>query len=431
MVPCRSRNTLRWTVRSPGESAGAPGSALRHGRGAEHGRGCGAEHGRGCGMEGGREAGRSALLAEARGALIVAGCALVLVAALCGGLLLCLAPAPAQAVPTELQSVELQGEVKDQVDDLTAQAADLQAEIDALDTELEGYSESYNQMQLRLTDINNSLTTLRRQLNAAQSEHAYRMSKYEQRICALYKNGGGDEFLTLLLASDGLVDLVQRVRLVATLADRDQHLVDNLSESTAKLNALLAEIDEKKTEELAVRKQIEDQKDRIQTMLAEREATLGNVDSEITAVIQQEQQRQAYTGSLPQTDDEIINQFLQTAAYYIGVPYVWGGDRPSTGFDCSGYVAFVYAQHGVDLPHYSGYQAEMGTVVMPEDIQPGDLLAFGWPVHHVGIYLGDGLFIHAPRTGDVVSIWELNWKTNLSYIRRFDLKPRTGPPAVW
>jgi len=122
---------------------------------------------------------------------------------------------------------------------------------------------------------------------------------------------------------------------------------------------------------------------------------------------------------------------LETAAYYIGIPYVWGGDRPSTGFDCSGYTAYVYAQHGVDLPHYSGFQAEMGTPVMPEDIQPGDLLAFGIPVHHVGIYIGDGLFIHAPRTGDVVSIWELSWKTNLSYIRRFDLQPRYGEPAVW
>ena len=66
----------------------------------------------------------------------------------------------------------------------------------------------------------------------------------------------------------------------------------------------------------------------------------------------------------------------------------------------------------------------------PGDIQPGDLLAFGIPVHHVGIYLGNDLFIHAPRTGDVIKISHLSERTNLSAIRRFDLQPRTGAPWV-
>ena len=80
----------------------------------------------------------------------------------------------------------------------------------------------------------------------------------------------------------------------------------------------------------------------------------------------------------------------------MGIPYVWGGTRPSTGMDCSGFTRYVFKQHGVKLPHYSGYQAQMGIPVELADIQPGDLLAFGYPVHHVGIYIGDGLFIHTP-----------------------------------
>ena len=80
----------------------------------------------------------------------------------------------------------------------------------------------------------------------------------------------------------------------------------------------------------------------------------------------------------------------------MGIPYVWGGSKPSTGMDCSGFTRYVFKQHGVNLPHYSGYQAQMGVPVTLADIQPGDLLAFGFPVHHVGIYIGDGLFIHTP-----------------------------------
>lgn len=392
----------------------------------------------------------TSLLAEARGSLMAAGCVLVAVIALCTALLVCLSPTTAQAVPTDLQSIPLTGDAQNHVDALTQQAAAVQAEIDALDDQLEGYTESFNQLQLQLTEVNQQMTTLRRQLKAAQNDHAYRVRKYEDRICTLYKSGRDDEFLSLLLASEGLGDLIQRVRLIATLADHDKRVVENLEESTSELSALLAKIDEKKAEELVIRDQIEGQKEQIQTALAQRETALTDIDGEITAILKAEQDRQrnqvdhlrnavasilsgtqVYSGPLPQTESEILNQFLDTAAYYIGIPYVWAGDRPSTGFDCSGYVAYVYAQHGVSLPHYSGFQAQMGQLVMPEDIQPGDLLAFGLPVHHVGIYIGDGLFIHAPRTGDVVSVWELNWKTNLSAIRRFELQPRVGEPAVW
>ena len=69
---------------------------------------------------------------------------------------------------------------------------------------------------------------------------------------------------------------------------------------------------------------------------------------------------QSTMGLSPETESKIVDQFLETAAAYIGVIYVWGGDKPSTGMDCSGYTRFVYRQHGVNLPHYSGYQAVLG-----------------------------------------------------------------------
>jgi cell wall-associated NlpC family hydrolase len=373
-----------------------------------------------------------------------------LVALVGGALLLWLAAGAFAAIPPDLQSVPLYGDVKTQVDSLDVQAGYVQAEIDKLDGQLESYTESFNQMQLRLTDVNNQMSAYRRDLKAAQDDHAYRVAKFQDRICALYKSGGTDEFLSLLLDSTSLDDLVNRVRLVATLADQDKDLVANLDQSTKNLSGVLAHVDQSKQEELGLRKQIEDQQKQIQATLDERQTTLAGIDSQITVVIAKEKQRQQeeqarlrqaltallnggqiYSGPLPQTNSEILNQFLETAAYYIGIPYVWAGDRPSTGFDCSGYVAFVFRQHGVDLPHYSGYQAEMGYPVSLDQIQPGDLVAFGNPVHHVGIYIGDDLFIHAPRTNDVVKISHLSERTDLAAIRRFDLQPRSGPPAVW
>ena len=93
------------------------------------------------------------------------------------------------------------------------------------------------------------------------------------------------------------------------------------------------------------------------------------------------------------------------AKTYLGVPYVWGGDDPKTGLDCSGLVQQVYADLGYDLPRVSYEQARVGRpVASMAEAQPGDVLAFGSPVHHVGIYVGDGQMIEAPRPGLAVRI---------------------------
>jgi cell wall-associated NlpC family hydrolase len=96
------------------------------------------------------------------------------------------------------------------------------------------------------------------------------------------------------------------------------------------------------------------------------------------------------------------------AMRYLGVPYVWGGSSPS-GFDCSGFVMYVFAQVGISLPHYTVAQWDYpDSVSVPRnDLQPGDLVFFAG-LGHVGIYVGNGQFIHAPHTGDVVRIDSLS-----------------------
>ncbi len=94
-------------------------------------------------------------------------------------------------------------------------------------------------------------------------------------------------------------------------------------------------------------------------------------------------------------------RIVEAANQYLGVPYVWAGASPS-GFDCSGLTQYVLAKVGVDVPHSSRLQYMLGAPVSRGNLSPGDLVFFGDPVHHVGIFAGGGQFIHAPYTGEVV-----------------------------
>lgn len=92
------------------------------------------------------------------------------------------------------------------------------------------------------------------------------------------------------------------------------------------------------------------------------------------------------------------------ALRFRGTPYVWAGTTPS-GFDCSGFTRYAYARFGIDLPHSTYAQWGLGRHVTRSQLRPGDLVFFG--LGHVGLWLGNGKFIHSPHSGDVVSVERL------------------------
>ncbi len=94
---------------------------------------------------------------------------------------------------------------------------------------------------------------------------------------------------------------------------------------------------------------------------------------------------------------------VQFAYSQLGKPYVWGATGPS-GYDCSGLTGAAYRAAGVQLPRVSQSQWNAGSRIARADLQPGDLVFFYGDLHHVGLYIGDGRMIHAPRTGKNVEV---------------------------
>ena len=104
----------------------------------------------------------------------------------------------------------------------------------------------------------------------------------------------------------------------------------------------------------------------------------------------------------------ILSGVLEKAETMIGVPYLWGGNTPEEGLDCSGFVRYVYQKAaGILLPRLSAQISRKGKAIAQTDLHPGDLVFFNTPrgaATHVGIYVGENQFIHAPRTGAFIRI---------------------------
>ncbi len=116
------------------------------------------------------------------------------------------------------------------------------------------------------------------------------------------------------------------------------------------------------------------------------------------------------------------------ALSFIGVRYKWGGDSPDSGFDCSGLIRYVYAQvTGQPLPHNAKEMSQVGDTIDRAELQPGDLVFFNTlrrPFSHVGIYLGDSRFVHAPSRGGHVEISDMKnryWKSRYNGARRLPI----------
>lgn len=126
--------------------------------------------------------------------------------------------------------------------------------------------------------------------------------------------------------------------------------------------------------------------------------------------------------SVSQADAPAVNGIVDLAKKYLGTPYSWGGGGKSgpskgfgrgantVGFDCSSFIQFLYAKYGVDIPRVTYDQVKVGQKIDRQNLRPGDAVFFakGGDVGHVGMYIGNGKFIHAPRTGDVIKISSLD-----------------------
>jgi cell wall-associated NlpC family hydrolase len=131
----------------------------------------------------------------------------------------------------------------------------------------------------------------------------------------------------------------------------------------------------------------------------------------------------ANNGQTAKADNKAASQAAKYASKMVGKPYLYGGSTPS-GFDCSGLVQYSYQRAGVSVPRTTRSQLKAGIPVSPQALREGDLVFFdqeGRKYSHVGIYIGDGRFVHAPSSGKTVRVDRLDkryWQKHFTAARR-------------
>jgi peptidoglycan hydrolase CwlO-like protein len=333
--------------------------------------------------------------------------AAALVAGLLGLILLGAAVLPA-AAPAAPASVE----------DLEAQARDVRREVARLDHRAAVMTEKYNLARAALDEVNVRLLEARRDLERAQVELETAQALRGARLAAMYKSDGYSVLDVLFNLSD-LGEAGTQLGYFRSIDEADQETVTRIAAMEARIRGLARQIDADRAEALDKEMALREQQASIEDELVMRETLLADLDARVKKLLAQQARLDAAASArLAEAAGVDLATIHGTPAQiavvretmkYLGIPYVWAGASPSGGFDCSGLVLYVYAKFGVSFPHGATMQAHMGRPVSLAQAQPADLVFFGTPAfyHHVGIYIGNGLFIEAPHTGDVVKVSRL------------------------
>lgn len=341
-----------------------------------------------------------------------------------------------------------------EIEEKRSEAQLVLAQIQDLDGRLGLAIENYNGSMLKLSEIDGRLEATGQRLDIARKSNQVAQRRLSERLRALYMAEGASS-LEVMLGATTVEELMDRVETVERVSEHDTELVEmarGARQETSQREKKLE--DAYKSQQLIVAERDQKRRD-IENMIQDRERLAASIEDELEELIaaeaiRQEELKKAAERRLAAQREEAQRAEQQatqaapadapatsraspapapssgaspppapappppaakytgvvgTAMQFLGTPYVWGGSSPS-GFDCSGFVMYVYAKHGVSLPHHAATQYNYGAPVSRGELQPGDIVYFNG-LGHNGIYIGGGQFIHSPRTGDVVKISSL------------------------
>ena len=313
----------------------------------------------------------------------------------------------AVAVPME------QTEISVQADEESNSLEKVILNIQEYDNSIEEKMDKLEKLQKELDAKSEEIKVNEENIGSLEKDVEERDKLLAERLKEVQNSGGLKvtplKYMEAIFNSKNLLDAINNLNSIYKICKNDAELIEEAKEAKETLENIKVKIlDDKKQleedteyvkEELS---KLEEEKAKLIKYIEENSELLNVTNGTIVPI------------ELPDGISELTANLINTAQRYLGVPYLWGGTTPS-GFDCSGLMQYVFAKENISIPRTSQEQQKASEPIDINDVEPGDLVFNKESgATHVGMYIGNGLYIHAPHTGDVVKISTLS-TSNMKY----------------
>jgi peptidoglycan DL-endopeptidase CwlO len=290
-----------------------------------------------------------------------------------------------------------------------------QGRLMELEKDFELVVEEYNLVHEELTNLQVRIASAELVVRKIEQRMRTRQAAAIELATELYKSGRSLS-IEGVLSAQSLAELETKVNYLQTSGAAQARVFESLSIDRAVLDKRIEQLDEDRARALAAQNQVETLRSQIEAKVAEQQDEVDELRAQVEAAERRAAaaaQRAAAnapvvaSGGLDARPAPAPNARAQAAVdaalSQLGKPYHWGASGPDS-YDCSGLTMWAWGQAGVGLPHNSGSQYAATVRVDRGDWAPGDLLFFGSPIHHVGMYIGNGQMVEAPYSGNVVRV---------------------------
>ncbi|GLO67068.1 MULTISPECIES: C40 family peptidase [Oceanobacillus] len=336
--------------------------------------------------------------------------------------------------------------IKADLSDAESEIADVLIELEELNKEIERVDKALKENENKMDETQDKISEQEAEVEKLEEEIAEleeaiekRYEILKERAISLQQSGGEITYLEVIFGAQDFGDFINRVQAVNKITDSDTSLIeqqeadkkevetkqdevvsklDDLKEMEVEIKGMLATIEEQKSENEVKKDDLKEKEDNLVAMKNELE-----VEDSKLATLEKDVERSLSTATSPAPNTTVasasvgtdsksdnnnvtrtsgsggVSTAINAGFNHLGTPYVWGGKSPS-GFDCSGFVSWAFAQGGISIPSSTSALASTGSKVSASNMQPGDIVFFDTykTNGHVGIYLGGGQFIGAQNS---------------------------------
>ena len=353
--------------------------------------------------------------------------------------------------------------IQSKISGIESQKSALSSEVSSLNDELTDTLLNIEVLESDLADKEAEIEQAQKDYEAAKATEEQQYDSMKKRIQYLYETGQ-ESYVEMLLTSESVADLVNKVDYAEELQEYDRRLLDEYKAAKQAVIDLQAQLEEEKQELLEMEEQLKQEKANLESVIAQKKNQIADFDSQLSAAkakvseyqkkikeqnaqikqLQKEEEakrKAAAAQSSTSSSGSSTTSSGSTSGYsskssgktatvsgggggssiastglrYVGNPYVYGGNSLTNGTDCSGFVHLIHAACGISTPRDSNSLAGGGRAVSESEMLPGDVVCY---YGHVGIYIGNGQIVHASTPSSGIKVSNMYYRS-IRCVRRY------------